>query len=124
MRQQKFKEAEASFQRALDLHKMVRATMDQGNDYRGLGDIYLYQNQLDKAESSYETALKQYQDADNLPSQGNALNRLGHIYLKKSRLKEAKGMFEKALEIHTQVQAKGWEEEDKEYLNWISSNDV
>jgi len=39
----------------------------------------------------------------------------------KSQLKEAKCMFEKALEIHEHIQAKGWEQEDKEYLNQISS---
>ena len=121
IKQNKLNEAEASFQRALHLHKMVRAIMDQGNDYRGLGDVYLHQNRINEAESSYTNALKQYKDADNIPSQGNALNRLGHAYLKKSQLKEAKIMFEKALEIHKQVQAGGWEEEDKEYLEQISS---
>ena len=121
IRQDKLKEAEASFQRALDLHKMVRANMDQGNDYRGLGDVYLHQNKINEAESSYKNALKQYEEAGNIPSQGNALNKLGHTYLRKSQFKEAKNMFEKALEIHEQVKAHGWEEEDKEYLEWITS---
>jgi tetratricopeptide (TPR) repeat protein len=122
IRQEKLNEAEASFQRALDLHQMVKATMDQGNDYRGLGDVYLFQNKLDNAECSYKNALQKYKDANNIPSQGNALNRLGHVYLRRSQLEEAKDMYEKALEIHRQVQAKGWEEEDKEYLDLISSN--
>jgi tetratricopeptide (TPR) repeat protein len=121
MRQKKLKEAEASFQKALGLHQMVKATMDQGNDYRGLGDIYMSQNELHNAESSYKNALQQYKDANNIPSQGNALNRLGHVYLRKSQFEEAQDMYEKALEIHKQVQAKGWEEEDREYLNLISS---
>jgi tetratricopeptide (TPR) repeat protein len=121
LRQDKLQAAEASFQRALNLHKMVGATMDQGNDYRGLGDVYFNLNEIDKAESSYQNALKQYKDANNIPSQGNALNRLGHAYLMKSQLEEAKNMFEKALEIHEQVQAQGWKEEDKECLERISS---
>ena len=121
MRQDKLEDAEALFQEALYLHKMVRATMNQGNDYRGLGDIYIHQNKINEAASSYKNALKQYEDANNIPSQGNALNRLGHTYLKQSQLKEAKNMFEKALVIHEQVQAKGWKEEDKEYLEWIAS---
>ena len=121
MRQDKLKEAEVSFQRALNLHKMVRATMDQGNDYRGLGDVYLHQNKINEAESSYKNAFNQYEGARNIPSQGNALNRLGHTYLKKSQLKEAKDMFEKALEIHEQVKAKGWEDDDRKYLEQILS---
>ncbi len=121
LRQKKLVAAEASFQRALNLHKMVSATMDQGNDYRGLGDVYFHQNKINEAETSYKNALKQYEDANNIPSQGNALNRLGHAYLRKSQLEEAKNMFEKALEIHEQVQAQGWKEEDKEYLEQISS---
>ena len=36
-----------------------------------------------------------------------------------SQLVKAKGMFEKALEIHEQIQAKGWQEEDREYLSQI-----
>jgi tetratricopeptide (TPR) repeat protein len=121
IRQEKLHEAEASFQRALGLHQMTKATMDQGNDYRGLGDVYIYQNELDNAECSYKNALQQYKDANNIPSQGNALNRLGYVYVRKSQHEEAKDMYEKALEIHRQVQAKGWEEEDRKCLNSIIS---
>ena len=119
LRQNKLIEAEASFQNALELHRLVRATVDQGNDERGLGDVYLHQNKLDQAESSYKNALELYKNANNIPSQGNALNRLGHVYLMGSQLVKAKGMFEKALEIHEQIQAKGWQEEDREYLSQI-----
>ena len=121
LRQNKLDAAEESFQKALELHKLVKVAVDQGNDYRGLGDVYLQQNKLKEAESSYKSALELYKNAKNVPSQGNALNRLGHIYLKRSQLKEAKGMFEKALKIHEQVGAKGWEKEDREYIDQISS---
>jgi tetratricopeptide (TPR) repeat protein len=121
LRQNKLSEAEESFQKALELHKAVNAIVDQGNDHRGLGDVYLQQKKLNKAETSYKSALELYKNANNVPSQGNALNRLGHVYLMKSQLREAKDMFEKALKIHKQIQAKGWEQEDKEYLDQISS---
>jgi tetratricopeptide (TPR) repeat protein len=105
----------------LKLHKIANNNLSQGYDYKGLGGVYLQQNRLKEAESSYKSALELYKNAKNVPSQGNALNRLGHIYLKRSQLKEAKGMFEKALKIHEQVGAKGWEKEDREYIDQISS---
>ncbi|KAI0294129.1 hypothetical protein B0F90DRAFT_1670590 [Multifurca ochricompacta] len=74
-------EAEASYQKALKLHQIANDAWGQGNDHKGLGDIYLEKRKPAEAEASYKKALEFHKIANSALRQGNDYKGLGETYL-------------------------------------------
>ena len=116
-------EAETSFYKALESHKLANNVLNQGHDYYGLGRVYLSLGKLEKAESLFYKSLDLYKVINYELGQGNVLLELGKVYvemskLEMSKLKDARRMFEEALIMHKQSQNSG-QKNDEYYLNEV-----
>jgi tetratricopeptide (TPR) repeat protein len=93
-------DARATLGQALGLHRKCGALVDEGNDLRILGDLYLQQGELDKAKHHLGQALKLHRKCGALLNEGNDLQLLGALYLQQGELDKAEHHLGQALELH------------------------
>ncbi|KAH7109735.1 hypothetical protein B0J13DRAFT_516870 [Dactylonectria estremocensis] len=99
--QDKFKEAEEMYGRALEGYEKALgphyiSTLDTVNN---LGSLYSDQGKFKEAEEMYERALEGYEKAlgPHHTSTLNTVNNLGNLYSEQGKFKEAEEMYERAL---------------------------
>ncbi|KAI0291395.1 hypothetical protein B0F90DRAFT_369567 [Multifurca ochricompacta] len=105
-------EAEASYKKVLELHKIANNLVGQGNSYKGLGDTYLRLGKLHEAEASYKKALECHKLTDGVLGQGNDHKGLGDIYVQLNKPVEAEASYKKALEFHKIANDALWQGND------------
>jgi|WetSurMetagenome_2_1015567.scaffolds.fasta_scaffold07458_8 tetratricopeptide (TPR) repeat protein len=108
---QRLKEAEHTYQEALDIRRTLAKTNPQtylpdvAITLNNLGLLYSYTQRLKEAEHTYQEALEIRRNLAKtnpqtyLPSVAIALNNLGILYKNTQRLKEAEQTLQEALEI-------------------------
>ncbi|KAI0295624.1 hypothetical protein B0F90DRAFT_1141961 [Multifurca ochricompacta] len=92
-------EAEATYQKALDLHKANQNIFGQGESHYGLGQTYAGLGKLNEAKASYQRALEFHKAAGDNVGQGNDYHKLGETYQRQNMFFDAEASFQKALDF-------------------------
>ncbi len=96
-RESKWGQAQAKFNEALKLNRLIDHPEGMAANLNNLGAIALEQGKLADAEKYYRDALTMEQEAGNGRGIGEALNNLGVVYTKLGRWNEADTLFQQAL---------------------------
>jgi exonuclease VII small subunit len=71
LRRDKLDEAQASFERAIELHRQAHDVLGEANDVQSLGDVYLRRSKLDEAQASFERAIELHRQAHDVLGEAN-----------------------------------------------------
>jgi exonuclease VII small subunit len=63
LRRDKLDEAQASFERAIELHRQAHDVLGEASDVQKLGDVHLRRDKLDEAQASFERAIELHRQA-------------------------------------------------------------
>ncbi len=96
-RESKWGQAQAKFNEALKLNRLIDHPEGIAANLNNLGAIALEQGKLADAEKYYRDALRMAEEAGNGRGLGEALNNLGVVYTKLGRWNEADTQFQQAL---------------------------
>jgi tetratricopeptide (TPR) repeat protein len=96
-------EAQASCERAVELHRQAHDVRGEANDVWKLGDVHLRRSKLDEAQASFECAVELHRRAHDVRGEANDVHKLGHVHLERNKLDEAQASFERAVELHRQA---------------------
>lgn len=96
-RESKWGQAQAKFNEALKLNRLIDHPEGIAANLNNLGAIALEQGKLTDAEKYYRDALRMEEEAGNGRGIGEALNNLGVVYTKLGRWNEADTRFQQAL---------------------------
>ncbi|KAG6834382.1 hypothetical protein H0H87_006222, partial [Tephrocybe sp. NHM501043] len=66
LRRGRLDDAEASFERAVQLHRQANNVLGEANAITSLGNVSLRRDQLDDAEASFEHAIQLHRQAHNV----------------------------------------------------------
>ncbi|KAI0297838.1 hypothetical protein B0F90DRAFT_1819046 [Multifurca ochricompacta] len=92
-------EAEATYQKALEIYEASQDILGQGNSHYGLGQAYASLDKLTEAEASYQKALEFHKAENDNVGLGNDYQKLGETYQQQDKLDEAEASYQKALEF-------------------------
>ncbi|KAG6914217.1 hypothetical protein DXG01_001712 [Tephrocybe rancida] len=101
--QGKIDKAEASFERAVELHQQGHFVFGEANAVQGLGKVYLQCDKLAEAEASFEHAVELHQQAHHVLGEADDVQNLGKVYIRCAKLEKAEASFEHAAVLHRQV---------------------
>lgn len=90
-------EAEAIFQKALELYRVSNDALGQGNCYSKLGGIYIKLKRLQEAGAAYKEALEFHKSLDDNVGQGSDYRGLGDMQLQLQMFDDAETSYQKAL---------------------------
>ncbi|KAI0297848.1 hypothetical protein B0F90DRAFT_1926773 [Multifurca ochricompacta] len=93
-------EAEATYQKALEIYKASQDILGQGNSHFGLGQAYAGLDKLTEAEASYQKALEFHKAENEDVGLGNDYQGLGETYQKQNKLAEAEASYKNALKFY------------------------
>ena len=96
-RESKWGQAQAKFNEALKLNRLIDHPEGMAANLNNLGAIALEQGKLADAEKYYRDALRMAEEAGNGRGIGESLNNLGVVYTKLGRWNEADTLFQQAL---------------------------
>ncbi len=96
-RESKWGQAQAKFNEALKLNRLIDHPEGMAANLNNLGAIALEQGKLADAEKYYRDALRMAEEAGNGRGIGESLNNLGVVYMKLGRWNEADTLFQQAL---------------------------
>ena len=96
-RESKWGQAQAKFNEALKLNRLIDHPEGMAANLNNLGAIALEQGKLADAEKYYRDALLMEEEGGNGRGIGEALNNLGVVYMKLGRWNEADTLFQQAL---------------------------
>jgi tetratricopeptide (TPR) repeat protein len=99
-KQNRFTEAEAEIQKALEFYKPLNEILGQENSYLSLGRLYLWFKQPDKAIAACQMALEFHVAVNDPLGQGDDHCEYGNSYLLLGKLDEAESSYMTALELH------------------------
>jgi tetratricopeptide (TPR) repeat protein len=100
--QNAFNDAEVSFRKSLEIHKLNNNVRGQADSYIGLGYAYRQLEKLNQAEASFQKAIELYMYNEYLigsTGQGECYLGLGDTYLRLNKINEAEASYQKAIEL-------------------------
>jgi predicted ATPase/Tfp pilus assembly protein PilF len=96
-------EARAAHEHALSDARRVEAWREVGLALSGIGDTYVFEDDLERARANYGRARDVLRQADNLAAEGLALARLALVDMERGRTDLALEEYRAALRIHREV---------------------
>ncbi|KAG6843111.1 hypothetical protein H0H87_007717, partial [Tephrocybe sp. NHM501043] len=95
--------AEASFERAVQLYQQAHSVICEAQAIQGLGGVYLRRDRLDDAQASFGHAAQLQQQVHNVVGEANAIKGLGEVYLCRDRLDDAQASYERSAQLYQQA---------------------
>ncbi len=103
MRQGRYNNAKAQFERALILARALKLHQVEANTIRALGMIAWYHNAQENAQTCFEEALRLYHELGERQGESHTLNNLGMIAADNRQFAEAYFYYQQALEIYEEI---------------------
>ncbi|KAI0259573.1 hypothetical protein BC834DRAFT_905239 [Gloeopeniophorella convolvens] len=97
-------EAESAFRRALAIREAANDA-DLGDDWQGIGDLYLKLDRIEETMEAYQKALGYHHASGDALGQGTDLKGLGDAYVRIGELDKAEEVYRRALEFHKTANA-------------------
>ena len=97
--QRRFDEAEAFFNKALQIREDAGDFYKAADEYHQLGMVAQHQRRFDEAEAFFNKALQIFEDAGDFYNAASDYHQLGRVAQEQRRFDEAEAFFNKALQI-------------------------
>jgi predicted ATPase/Tfp pilus assembly protein PilF len=107
--QGKSREAEATLQKALELHRLAANRREEGVTFANLGGRAFERGSVDEARAHYKEALEILEEVNDRRSQGIVLAHIGQMLQELGDLAEARDTLERATNIEREVGDLAWE---------------
>ena len=103
LQRNKLDEAQASLERAVELHRQAHDVLGEAYDVQKLGDVLFRRDKLDEAQASFERAVEFHRQAHDVLGEANDVSMLGDVLLRRNKIDEAQASFKRAVELHGQA---------------------